>query len=147
MTVIIESPSFEANKAFSEALIPRALAMQKSNEQSYFLQSEFHKSIDFLKQNALYFATDHELDQLTGFLQHKIEEAKQEANPFYFEVEEKLSEEADSLGRELNSMDDQLIGSEYPISKDSTAMAVRLFPSGSQTDITFIRNVYADLRK
>jgi len=147
VAVIIESPSFEANKAFAEALIPKALAMSRSNGQPYFLRSEFHKNIDFLKNNALYFATDHELDELTDFLHRKIEEAKQEANPFYFEIDEEPDTKTDSLGRELSSMYDELIGSEYPISKDSTAMAVRLYPSGSQTDITFIRNAYADLQK
>jgi hypothetical protein len=146
VAVIIESPSFEANKKFAEALIPKALAMRQNNGKPYFLRSEFHKNIDFLKRNALYFATDSELDQLEDFLHRRISEAKREANPFYFELEEEESSETDSLGEELSNMYDELIGSEYPISSDSTAMAVKLFPSGSQTDLRFIRNTYSNLQ-
>jgi len=64
VAVVIESPSFEANKAFAEDLIPKALKLNQKNGQPYFLRSEFRKNINFLKSNALYFATDHELDQL-----------------------------------------------------------------------------------
>ncbi|NIT59547.1 MAG: MMPL family transporter, partial [Aliifodinibius sp.] len=56
------------------------------------------------------------------------------------------SSELDSLGNELSDMYDELIGSEYPTSPDSTALAVKLFPSGSQTDLTFIRNTYSELQ-
>ncbi|HKK45423.1 MAG TPA: MMPL family transporter [Balneolaceae bacterium] len=147
VAVVIESPSFAANKKFAEDLIPKALGMKRSDGQPYFLRSEFHKNIDFLKHNALYFATDHELDQLEDFLHRKIDEAKKKANPFYIELEEEESTETDSLGKELGQMYDELIGSEYPISKDSTAMVVKLFPSGSQTDISFIRNTYASLQQ
>lgn len=147
VAVVIESPSFEANKNFADALIPKALNLQQSNGRPYFLRAEFRKKIDFLKQNALYFATDHELNQLEDYLNRKIDKAKEEANPFYFELGEEEDATTDSLGQELSDMYDELIGSEYPISEDSTAMAVKLFPSGSQTDLEFVRNTYADLQK
>lgn len=147
VAVVIESPSFEANKNFAEALIPKALQMKQTNGQPYFLRAEFHKNIDFLKHNALYFATDHELDQLEKYLHRKIDESKKKANPFYVEFEDEESNETDSLGQELGNMYDELIGSEYPVSKDSTAMVVKLFPSGSQTDISFIRSTYASLQQ
>ena len=146
VAVIIESPSFEANKAFAEALIPQALAMKRPDGQPYFLRAEFKKNIGFLKDNALYFATDHELDQLEDYLRQKITEAKREANPFYIELEEEQTTDTDSLGEELSKLYDELVGSEYPISPDSTAMAVKLYPSGSQTDITFIRETYKNLQ-
>ena len=147
VAVVIESPSFEANKAFAEDLIPKALELNQKNGEPYFLRSEFRKKINFLKNNALYFATDHELDQLEDYLNRKIDQAKEEANPFYFELEDEEDATTDSLGEELGEMYDELIGSEYPISEDSTAMVVKLFPSGSQTDLKFIRNTYADLEK
>lgn len=147
VALIIESPSFQANKTFAETLIPKALELQQANGEPYFLRVEFRKKIDFLKKNALYFATDHELDQLEEFLRTKIKKAKEEANPFYFEIEENDETAIDSLGKELTELYDDLIGSEYLISEDSTAMAVKLFPSGSQTDLQFIRNTYSDLQK
>jgi predicted RND superfamily exporter protein len=145
VAVVIESPSFATNKKFAEQLIPRALDIKQSNNQPYFLRAEFRKEINFLKQNAIYFATDHELDQLEEYLNQKIDDAKEEANPFYFELEEEIS--TDSLGKELSSMYDELVGSEYLISEDSTAMIVKLFPNGSQTDLAFVRNTYDDLQE
>lgn len=147
VAVVIESPSFADNKKFAEALIPKALKLQQINGEPFFIRSEFKKNIDFLKKNALFFATDHELDQLEDYLNQKIDQVKKEANPFYFELEEEDDSKTDSLGEELNSMYDELIGSEYPISEDSTAMVVKLFPSGSQTDLTFVRNTYSSLQK
>jgi len=147
VAVIIESPSFEANKKFANALIPKALDLQRPDNQPYFLRAEFRKEVNFLKNNALYFATGNELNQLEDYLNQKIDEAKKEANPFYIDFEEEEDATTDSLGEELSEMYDELIGSEYPISEDSTAMAVKLYPSGSQTDLTFIRNAYAELRE
>ena len=145
VAVIIESPSFEANKKFAEDFIPEALDLRQPNGEPYFLRAEFRKDINFLKNNALYFATGHELEQLEDYLTRKIKESKQEANPFYFELDEDDTV-TDSLGEELSSMYDELIGSEYPISEDSTAMAIKLYPAGSQTDLQFIRQAYDQLR-
>ena len=145
VAVIIKSPSFEANKSFAEKLIPIALSMKRPNDEPYFLRAEFKKEVDFLKRNALYLATDKELDRLEDFLERKIEEAKNEANPFYIELDDP-SEETDSIGQELQQMYDELVGSEYPVSKDSTALAVKLFPTGSQTDLSFVRATYSSLQ-
>ncbi|MDZ7680432.1 MAG: MMPL family transporter [Fodinibius sp.] len=145
VSVVIESPSFAANKRFAEELIPKALELRQPNGEPYFLRASFRKNIDFLKQHALYFATDQELLQLEDFLNQKIEQAKEEANPFYFELEDNHPE-LDSLGDELSAVYNDLIGSEYPISADSTVMAIKLYPSGSQTDLQFIRSAYQELR-
>jgi len=149
LAVAIESPSFEANKAFAEDLIPRALNMVNAKtSEPWFSRAEFKKDISFIEQNALYFATGRELDLLQDYLTDRIEQAKMEANPFYFELDEEEDElETDSLGEELEQMYDELIGSEYPVSEDSTAMAVRFYPTGSQTDLDFIREVYSALQR
>lgn len=146
VAVIIESPSFKANKNFAQALISRALQMRQTNGDPYFIRAEFRKEINFIKENALYFATNKELDELENYLKQKIDKAKEEANPFYFNLDEEESSELDSLGNELSEMYEELIGAEYPTSPDSTALAVKLFPSGSQTDLTFVRNTYSDLQ-
>jgi predicted RND superfamily exporter protein len=146
VAVIIESPSFKANKNFAQALISRALQMRQTNGDPYFIRAEFRKEINFIKENALYFATNKELDKLENYLKQKIDKAKEEANPFYFNLDEEESSELDSLGNELSEMYEELIGAEYPTSPDSTVLAVKLFPSGSQTDLTFVRNTYSDLQ-
>lgn len=146
-SVIIESPSFEANRAFAEALIPRALRLQASGtEEPYFTRVDYKREVDFLKDNGLYFATSAELDSLEAYLQREIRQARLEANPFYFELdEEETDASADAIAEQFSVLYDQLVSSEYPISADSTALAVRFYPSDVQTDIDFIRNAYRDL--
>ena len=147
MAIAIESPSFEANKKFAETLIPQALGLKNPRtSEPLFMRAEFRKEIQFLEDNALYFATDHELDLLEEFLENRIDEAKKEANPFYFDIEEEESL-TDSLGKELDLMYDELIGSEYLISEDSLTMAVKFYPSGSQTDLQFIRDSYESMQQ
>ncbi len=146
--VVIESPSFEANKTFAEALIPRALELEdpKTGE-PYLTRVEYTRDTEFLENNALYFATPDELDSLYSYLTNKIEEAKLEANPFFFDIEdeEDMEEEEDTVGASMMALYEQIVGKEYPISDDSTMMLLRFFPSGAQTDIGFIERLYSAL--
>ncbi|MFO8231865.1 MAG: MMPL family transporter, partial [Longimonas sp.] len=150
VAVGIQSPSFEANKAFAEALIPRALDLTDENGEPYLSSVEYKREVEFLKDNALYFASTNELDRVETFLDDTIEQAKLEANPFYFDVEEDedsadSADNADDEGAELQGMYNRLIGTEYPVSDDSTTMVVRFYPTGTSTDIGFIDNLYDEL--
>lgn len=150
LAIAIESPSFEQNVAFAEKLIPQVLAMKGDRyEEPYFQRVEFKKDVTFLKHNALYFATDAELDMLQDFLDAKIEEASLGANPFFFDIEEDdesdFSSETDSLARELDTIYKDIVSSEYPISEDSLTLVVRFYPTGAQTDFQFIESAYEDL--
>ncbi len=144
----IVSPSFQANKAFAEDFIPKALALTGDNrEEPYLTRVEYRRNTEFLKNNALYFATPDELNDVEQFLRDEIERAKQEANPFYFELDDEEGEgERDSTAQELQSSYNQLVGQEYPISPDSTTLVLNFYPSGAQTDIGFIDNLYTDLQ-
>ena len=146
VAVGIVSPSFEANKAFAEDLIPRALKMTGDGDESYLTRVEYRRDVEFLKDNALYFASDQELATVEQFLDDQIDEAKKKANPFFVDIGD--GEEAGSKGgeAELQQMYDRLVGTEYPISPDSTTMVLRFYPSGAQTNVGFIDDVYGDLR-
>ncbi|MDX1430004.1 MAG: MMPL family transporter, partial [Rhodothermales bacterium] len=142
MAIGIVSPSFEANRQFAEALIPQALDMVDERSGERFLSRvDYRRDTEFLENNALYFATSSELDSLQAFLEERIEEAKLEANPFFFDLEEE-DEEPDSSGAHLKGLYDDVIGTEYPISEDSTTMVLRFFPTGSQTNIGYIERLY-----
>lgn len=144
--VAIQSPSFAANRAFAETLIPEALALQgEGRSEPYLARVEYRRDTDFLKKNALYFATFDELDSLDAYLDEKVEEAKLEANPFFFELEdEDLEEEADE-GETLLASYNDIVGSEYLVSDDSTVLVVRFFPAGAQTNIQYSDDLYRDL--
>lgn len=150
VALVIESNSFETNKKFAEHLIPKAMSLKnRIDGDFYFNRVEYRKEISFLENNALYFATDEELNTLKEFLDHKIEEARLEVNPFYFDidVDDRESETpSDSLGQILEDTYNDLIGKEYPISPDSLTMALKFFPAGSQTDIQYIEDLYSDLQ-
>ncbi len=148
--VAIVSPSFEANKAFAEQLIPRALALAPSPQaEPYLNRVDFEKDTAFLEQNALYFATYAELDSLESYLREKIRDAKLDANPLFFDLDDEEDESDDETAydpeRDLEEVYDHIIGKRYPVNEDSTIMALRFYPSGSQTDIGFIETLYDDL--
>ncbi|MDZ4701440.1 MAG: MMPL family transporter [Rhodothermales bacterium] len=145
--VAIVSPSFEANRQFAEQFIPRALALRdEEGGEPDFSRVDYRHETDFLKDNALYFATDAELDQLESFIDDKIEESRLAANPFFFDLEDEEEEpEPDSTAQAMEKVYDDLVGNDYPISDDSTTLVLRFIPTGSATNIRFIERVYADL--
>ncbi len=145
--VAIVSPSFEANRQFAEQLIPLALALRAEDDnEPDFSRVDYRRETDFVKDNALYFATDAELDQLEAFIDEKIEESRLAANPFFFDLEDEEDEpEPDTTAEAMEAVYDDLVGKDYPISDDSTAMVLRFIPTGSATNIRFIERIYADL--
>lgn len=145
--VVLRSPSFEANKALAEDFIPRALAMRQPESGERFLtRVDFEKDTEFLENNALYFATEAELDSLEDYLRGKIRDAKLEANPFYFDLgDEDEAEGPADAGVSLQEVYDHVVGKRFPVSADSTIMVLRFYPSGAQTDIGFIEELYERL--
>ncbi|MBO6574617.1 MAG: MMPL family transporter [Rhodothermales bacterium] len=143
----IVSPSFEANRAFAEDFIERAMALRPDpSAEPYLTGVEYRQDTEFLKSNALYFASEAELNLLEDWLADKIEESRLEANPFFFDLgEDEEGTETDSVAQELENIYDNIVAKEYPVSEDSTVMALKFYPSGSQTDVSFTRELYAAL--
>src|SRR6056297_1648003 len=70
LAVGIVSPSFEANKAFAEDLIPKALKLKGEEYNKPYLRTvEYQRDTQFMEENALYFATDKELNNVKDYLQ------------------------------------------------------------------------------
>lgn len=155
VAVAIESPSFDANRRFADTLVARALALTQENGRPYFTRVVYRRDTDFLRRNALYLASDDELDDLERFLKGEIEVARLRANPFYFELGD-LDSTADTSGdpsvridsasHQLRRTYADLVGTEYPVSADSTTLVLRFFPGDSQTNLAFVRAVYRDLQ-
>ncbi len=144
MQVAINSPSFEANKRFAEDLIPKTLELfyPRYNDR-YFKRAEFRKDTELIKDNALYLASDQELDDIIDWLQEEIDDARDEANPFLLDFEEDEEEEPqeDKAG-DFKESYDILVPSEYPVNKDSTVMVVKFFPTGSKSDIQYLEDMF-----
>lgn len=147
LDVAIKSPSFEDNRRFAEALIPRALALRQADGTPVFTRVDFQRDVGFVERNALYFATDEEMDRLEGFLRQQAREVRADNDPLRVDL---LRADPDSA-REARARDVERLRSdlaslnlgEYLMSPDSTVLAVRLYPSGSQADIGYVERTYS----
>lgn len=143
MQVTIKSPSFEDNRRFADSLIPQSLDLYDPRTDNYFFERVgFKRDTEVLKDNALYLATDRELDNIKEYLQEEIRSAKEEANPFFVSFEEEDTTQ-DSLLNKFEESYDTLIPSEYPINEDSTVMVIEFYPTGSKSDLTYLRDMFS----
>jgi len=143
----IESPSFDANLALAESVVPRAMALKDSVlNGSIFVRAQLRRDTEFMANNGLYFATENELHTLTTWLEDKIVEAKLEANPFFFSLDDEEEVEEEAEAEALEGVFDQIVGSEYLVNADSTILVVRFFVAGSSTDVGYIESIYGALQ-
>jgi predicted RND superfamily exporter protein len=150
VAVGIVSPSFEANKRFAEDLIPRAMALGTGTvpdtasaseaAEGLFRRVTFERNVEVLRTNALYFATDRELDRIETFLRRKVQTATRRAVPFSGGTRPTTA--TDSLGGAIDQTYKRLVGTRYPISDDSTTMGIRFFPSSTNTSVGVAGEMY-----
>lgn len=147
VAVGIISPDLEATRRFAEDLIPRALELKRAGyEDTYLATVEFKRETEFLKDNALYFATDDEITTILEYLDDEIENASLQVNPFFIDFDDEEDDsEAEEKVEEFRDLYDWLVGEEYPVHDDGSSMTLRFFPSGSQTNVRYIKDLYADM--
>ncbi len=145
MRVAIKSPDFEANVAFAERLAEESLELYYHRLGfNFFNRAEFRRDTEILKDNALYLATSNELEDIIEFLEEEIDIARQEANPFFVDFMDDFEddeEEERDIDRFQETYDD-LIPSEYPTNADSTLVILTLFPTGSQSDLRYLEDMF-----
>ncbi|OZC04247.1 transporter [Rubricoccus marinus] len=144
--VAIRSPSFDANKAFAEAIIPKALALRQGDGTPVFTRVDYRRDVSFIERNALYFATNEELDRLESFLRQKSREVRAANDPLRVdllrpETDSSRRAQEESLSRLRGDLESLNLG-EYLASPDSTTLAIRLYPSGSQADLGYVEDTY-----
>lgn len=147
----IKSASFKDNKKFAEAFIKKALKLWDPRTKEYFFKrAEFKKNTKILKDNALYLATNEELDEITNYLKQEIHNAKEKANPFYFNINSTDGQSDSTKKADIKKFEDaydSLIPKTYPINDDSTKMVIKLYPTGSKSDIQFLRDMFSKTNK
>ena len=150
MKVAIKSPDFEANIAFAELLAQRSLELYYPRRDfNYFNRVEFRRETEILKDNSLYLATSEELEEIIQFLEDEIESAREQANPFFvdflddFEEDEEVEETESDIDRFQQNYEN-LIPSEYPMSEDSTLVILTLYPTGPQSDIRYLEDMFEE---
>ncbi len=151
LELTIQSPSFAENRRFANDFIRQALELYDPvTDNQFFERAEFRKNVEVLKNNALYFATPNELTDITEYLQAEIRQAKEQANPFYLDLElDGEATEEDSLQqqklRRFEDSYDALIPSEYPVSPDSTVMVLQFYPTGTKSNLSFLRDMFSSV--
>ena len=147
LVVAIESPSFAADTAFAAVLIPKILALTDAGGEPYLRRVEYKKDITFIQQNALYFATEAELDQLEQHLQQQIEDARLEANPFFFDLDDEFDDDEDAESEiDLNKTYREIVPKSFPVSDDSTTLVLTFYPTGSKANVGYVEPAYRDVR-
>lgn len=145
MDVAIGSPDFQANLRFAEELVGKSLQLYDRRSQApFFTKVEFRRDTEILKDYALYLATVDELDELITYLDDRTEEAKLEANPFFIDFgdEEYDAGPVDAAAR-FEETYKEMIPTEYAVNSDSTVVTLKLFPTGSKSDLAFLRRMFA----
>lgn len=145
LEVVINSPDFEASKAFAEDLIPRAMEMHYDRfNDNYVNRYEYRRDVEVLKDYAVYLATDYEIDEIIEYLEDELEQARLEANPFFVDFEDDFDddEEDDDRLRRFDELYNELVPSEYPVNQDSTSLILSFFPTGSQNDLRYLDDMF-----
>ena len=146
--VAIYSPSFADNLAYAEVFVREMMDLADEQGDDYFTRVDFKRDIRFISENALYFATFDELDRLETFLRGQAQQVRSATDPLRVDLfgsrdstQVRRQREGDRLRADLA----QLALNEYLVSPDSTTLVVRFYPTGSQTDIGFVEQLYADI--
>jgi len=154
MEVAIKSPDFEAAKKFAFALIDSSLNLFDAKRKDFFFKrAEFRREVAILENNALYLATDIELNEVSDYLTSEIESAKEEANPFFFDLEDEFDDEEGSVSDDTKDLSDfksiyrEIVPTEFPVNEDSSVLVVKLFPTGSKSDTGYLEDMFVAYQK
>lgn len=148
MQVAIRSESFDTNIAFADDLVEESLKLwDERRDRPYISRVEFRRETDVLKDNALYLASDGELGEIERWLQDEIDTAREEANPFFVDFTDEFEEEEEAGQDERDMSDfrdtyDRIIPSEYPVNADSTLLVLEMYPTGSQSDLAYLEDLF-----
>lgn len=165
LQVAVKSSDFDQNLTFAEAFIEQALTLQDPRtNQALISRVDFRRDTEVLENNFLYVATEAELERLIDMLNEEIQQAKEEANPFFIDFFDDFEDDTDSENTDSENVNgtgpnssqegvdeledfqqlyDDLIPSEYPTNEDSTLLIVELYPTVSKSDLSGLDILFA----
>lgn len=160
LQVAIKSPDFDQNVTFADDFIEQVSQLKDPrNGQNLISRVDFRRDTKVLENNFLYVATENELQKLLDMLDEEIQQAKEEANPFFIDFGDELDDSPDESPQDNQSPDnrssdqveeledfqelyDQLIPSEYPTNEDSTLLLLELYPTVSKSDLNGLETLF-----
>ncbi|MFQ5636456.1 MAG: RND family transporter [bacterium] len=143
LRVIIESPNFNAAKAFAQDLA------SKLEESPFVNYLDYKNEVAFYRKNALLFLEMDELDSLHLAIQNKIDSEKQKLNPLFvddlFGDDDDESAETDLADWEEKYQDKE--PREYYTNEDSTVLVMKVVPTGTNTSLSFVQDMIEEVEK
>lgn len=137
LRLVLESGNFEAMRQFAHDLEPRLLASPLIN------YIDYKNDVAFYKRNALLFMAQTDLDSLHRTVKNKIDGEKQKLNPLF--VDDLFGDdETDDSDADLAQWEDkyqELEPKEFYVNEDSTVLVMKIYPSGSNANLAFIRKM------
>ena len=135
LRIVMESQDYEALKRCADYLVSELQA------QAYVNYVDYKNDIEFYNKNALLLLNMDELDSLQIAVEEKVAAEKQKLNPLFVDDlfgDEEEHEANDSLLKWEKKYRDKL-PSEYYTNADSTVLVIKIFPSQTNTNLSFVQ--------
>ncbi len=140
LRIALVTHDFDAAKRFAEHLEPRLL------NSSFVNNVDYQNDVAFYKEHALLYLSLDELDSLHATIRRTIDSEKQKLNPLYVEDLFGIDETDESADlAEWESKYKDFEPKEFYTNADSSVLVIQVSPSSASTDITYIRNMLADV--
>ncbi|TDI87537.1 MAG: hypothetical protein E2O78_00990 [Caldithrix sp.] len=137
LRIVMESQDYEALKRCADYLV------SELQSQAYVNYVDYKNDIEFYNKNALLLLNMDELDSLQIAVEEKVAAEKQKLNPLFVDDlfgDEEEDEADDSLLKWEKKYRDKL-PSEYYTNADSTVLVIKIFPSQTNTNLSFVQKM------
>jgi predicted RND superfamily exporter protein len=143
LRVVLGTDDFPAAVRFAEEVRPKLLASP------YVLDVELEREVAFYERNALLYLDTLQLDSLHTAIEDAIEAERQEINPFMVDdLFGDSEEEEDSAASELEEWEERYrekLPREYYMNEDSTVLVMQVYPAVGRTNLTYNREMRAEV--
>lgn len=143
LRIVLESSNFAAATQFAEALEPRLIS------RPHVKYVDYKRDVTFYETNALLFLDTAQLDSLKDAIQNTIDAEKRKLNPLLVEDlfdDEPAADSAKGLAEWEAEYEDKL-PTEYYTSADSSVLVVRIYPSESGANLSFVQRMASDVKQ
>jgi predicted RND superfamily exporter protein len=147
--VALQSESFDRNRQLLPLFAEQALQLKTAGGQPYFTKYEFKNNTGYIQDHFLYFLTHRELSDLESYLDTVVIDIKKNINPFFEELDEEAGEETyGRINDEVDGLKNHLgLPPPYYRNGDGTTVLLKLFPSGSKSDLAYVESLFAAVKQ
>ena len=145
LIILVQSPDFDANKKFAEAL---AAELQKAKYHKYVNYVDYKRDVDFYRKNALLFMAEDDLEEILSRVEDRITQEKLKLSPLYIQLDDSADEETldfsdiEAKYRKSEEGDDT-----YYTNREKTILALEAMAAGTASNIGFAKDMHQVIRQ